>query len=60
MLLIAGKVMRVCVGHVDSVESVALSAGGDLAASGSADSTVCLWNTETGKLGLLITSIMDT
>ncbi|KAJ3126448.1 POC1 centriolar protein A [Nowakowskiella sp. JEL0407] len=38
-----------CIGHIDSIKSVAISNDGHLIASGSKDKTVRIWNASTGK-----------
>lgn len=46
----SGIIQQILVGHRDSVTSVTFSPDGTLAATGSRDSTVRLWDVETGRL----------
>ena len=47
--------IRTLTGHKDSVKSVAMSADGQMLASGSSDKTIKLWNLKTGDLLRILT-----
>ena len=47
--LTSGQELRTLAGHTDEVRSVAVSADGRLALSGSSDRTVKVWDLETGQ-----------